>query len=138
MSVHKRRVKLIEFALGATQYECQVENWKINNNTPAGERRYAQCPAGEFVEEVDPDYSLELKLYADWRSAGISRWLWQNDGENIAFTLDHHPDVPAEHVTWTGTVLVQAPTVDGTGRQTEPSEVTLTIIGLPVLTPEVP
>jgi hypothetical protein len=137
MTTHNRKLKIIEFALEAVQFECQVSNWNMANNTEDGERFYAYCPSGEFREEAEPDYALELTFFADWRSAGISRYLTLNDQTDVAFTLDHHPDVAAEHVTWTGTVRLKAPTVGGDARTTEMTEVTLPVIGLPVFTPEI-
>jgi hypothetical protein len=138
MTVHQRRLKLIEFAIGATQFECQVASWKLNNNSADGDKQYTFCPDGEFREETDPDYSLDLTFFADWRSGGISDFLTQNDGEDATFSLDHHPDVAAEHVTWTGTLRVKAPSVGGDARKTEQTQVTLMIIGQPVFTREVP
>lgn len=132
MTIHTRRLKLIEFALGVTQFECQVQAWNIANNTDDGEKLFSFCPDGEVREEADDDYALELTFYADWRSAGISEFLWENDQTNVAFNLNHHPDIPTEHVQWTGTCKVKAPNVGGEVRTTEMTEVTLPIIGRPV------
>lgn len=138
MSVHNRKVKLIEFSLGADPdeiaFECQVQAWSIANNTDDGERYFTQCPDGEFREEADPDYALELTLFADWRSDGISDFLWAHDGETVGFSLDHHPDIAAEHVRWTGEVKIKAPNVGGEARTTEMTEVTLPIVGKPTYT----
>lgn len=138
MAAHNRKLKVIEFGLGATQFECQVSSWNVANNTEDGERHFTFCPDGEFREDGEDDYALELTFFSDWRSAGISRYLTQNDKTVVAFTLDHHPDIPAEHVTWTGNVKLKAPTVGGDARTTEMTEVTLQIVGKPVFTPEVP
>jgi hypothetical protein len=138
VTVHNRKLKLIELGVGANQFECQVKTWNMANNTEDGERFYTFCPDGEFREAAEPDYALELTFFSDWRSAGVSRYLTLNDQTDVAFTLDHHPDVPAEHVTWTGTVRLKAPSVGGDARTTEMTEVTLQVIGKPVFTPEVP
>jgi hypothetical protein len=136
MTIHSRKIKLIEFSLGTDPadiaFECQVQSWNINNNTEDGEKIYTLCPTGEDEEETDPDYSLSITAYADWRSDGFSDFLWANDGETVAFTLHHHPDIPAEHVSWTGQVKIKAPTVGGEARTTEMTEVELSIIGKPV------
>jgi hypothetical protein len=133
--VHHRKIKQIAFALGTdptdVNFECQVASWQLVNNTEDGERFNTQCPDGEFREEADPDYALELTFFADWRSDGISDWLWTHKGERVAFTLDHHPDIEAEHVRWTGFLLVRAPSVGGEARTTEQTEVTLQIEGEP-------
>lgn len=138
MSVHQRRLKLIEFAIGAVQFECQVESWTLDPGISDGDRRYSQCPDGEFIEDTDPEPTLELTFYSDWRSDGISDYLTAHSGEVAAFTLDHHPDIPAEHVTWAGNLMVKAPPVGGDARATEMTEITLQVIGQPVYTREVP
>lgn len=140
MTAHNRRLKTIEFALGSppVQFECQVSSWNIANNTDDGERQFTYCPDGEFIEETDPDYALELTFYSDWRSGGISDFLQANDGLDAAFVLENHPDIPAEHVTWTGTARIKRPNVGGDVRTTESQEVTLRCIGEPVYTRELP
>lgn len=131
MTVHNRKVKIITFSLDGIQYECQVQTWNIANNTEDGERYYAQCPDGEFREDAEPDYALELTFFADYRSDGISDYLWANDLALVDFVLDHHPDIPAEHVRWTGQVKIKAPNTGGEARTTEMTEVTLQITGKP-------
>lgn len=138
MAVHSRKIKLIEFAIGATQFECQISSWTLENNSDDGEKFYTLCPDGEFREEAEPDYALSLTFFSDWRSGGLSDFLVANDGEDATFTLDHHPDIPAEHVTWTGTVRVKAPNVGGDARTTETQEITLQVIGKPVYVRETP
>lgn len=132
MPLHQRRIKIIEFSLDGTQFECQVRSWTINNNTDDGEVIYTQCPDGEGREDADPDFSLDLTFLADWRESGVSDFLWSNDGEEVDFVLDHHPDIPAEHVQWTGTVKLRAPNTGGEARATEETTVTLPLIGEPV------
>lgn len=132
MTVHNRKVKIITFTLDGISYECQVQTWNVANNTEDGERYYAQCPDGEFREDAEPDYALELTFFADWRSDGISDYLWANDLSLVDFQLDHHPDIPAEHVRWSGEVKIKAPNAGGEARTTEMTEVTLQITGKPV------
>lgn len=131
MTIHHRRLKLVEFSLDGNNFECQLRNWTVANNTDDGERLYTFCPTGEDREEADDDYALELEFYADWRSAGISEFLWQNDQQIVAFNIEHHPDIPAEHRRISGQVKVKAPPIGGEIRTTEMTEVTLPIIGRP-------
>jgi hypothetical protein len=137
-ATHNRRLKLIEFSIDSVQYECQVKSWKLDPGIEDGDRMYAFCPDGQFVEETDPDPTLDLVFFADWRSAGISRYLTDNSGSEADFVLDHHPDIPAEHVTWTGVLMIKAPPVGGEARETELTEITLQVVGTPVFTKEVP
>lgn len=136
MPLHQRKVKVIEFSLGtpAEDFECQVKTWTLTNNSGDPNKLYSQCPDGEAFEETEDDYALELEFYSDWRSDGVSDWLWDHDREDVAFQLDHHPDIPAEHVRWTGTCHIVAPNVGGEARTTEMTSVTLRCIGKPVKT----
>lgn len=138
MTIHKRKMKLVEFSLGSdpddVAFECQLNTWNLNNNTEDGDKIYTLCPDGEDTEDTDPDYSIDLTFFADWRSEGISDFLWANDGETMALKLDHHPDIPGEHVRWTGQVKIKAPSVGGEARENEMTETTLQFIGKPVYT----
>lgn len=135
MAIHKRSMKLIEFSLGDDPddiaFECQISSWSLNNNTEDGDKLYTLCPAGEDIDETDPDYSLDLTAFADWRSDGLSDFLWSHDKETITFRLDHHPDIPAEHVTWTGQLYIKAPNVGGEARENETTEISMQIVGKP-------
>lgn len=145
MSIHTRRLKYIVLTLGDSPdeqtFECQVSNWAINNNTDDGDKLFSFCydpvnpNAGETREEVEPDYSLHLDLFADWRRSvagqGFSTWQWQHDGQIMAFRLDNHPDIAGEHVAWTGTLKVKAGSAGGDARTTEMQAVDWPIIGIP-------
>lgn len=132
MAPHSRKLKTILFTLGTnTSFNCQIRSWNINNGTDDGERFYTFCPDGEFFEEAEPEYTLELSFFADWRSDGISEFLVLNDQQVADFVLEHHPDISGEHVKWTGKVKVKHPSVGGDARTTEVTEVTLPILGKP-------
>lgn len=129
MSVHQTRLKIIQFTIGGNSFECQVNSWKLDPGTNDGDRQYTFCPDGVFVEETDDEPTLELKFFSDWRSAGISDYLWANPNVVAAFVLDHHPDIVGEHVRWSGSVLVKPAPVGGDARDTEMTEITLQVIG---------
>ncbi|MEV6693370.1 hypothetical protein AB0M35_18060 [Micromonospora sp. NPDC051196] len=132
MSVHQRKIKQIVLSIGSETFQCQVRSWKMNNNTEDGEKIHTQCPEGEVREEADPDWSLDLTALADWRENGFSDWLTMHDGEVVDFSVDHHPDIPAEHVRWEGKLNIKAPSVGGEARETEQTEITLQCVGKPV------
>lgn len=132
MAVHHRRLKLINFQLGTDSFECQVNTWNLDPGIDDGDRQFTFCPDGEFIEDTEPEATLELKFFSDWRSGGISDFLWSHNGEEADFVLDHHPDIPGEHVRWTGKVLIKPGPVGGDPRTTEVTEVTLQCVGLPV------
>ena len=129
MTVHHRKIKQIQLAIDGVNYECQIQTWNLDPGVGEGERMYAQCPDGEFVEEPEAEGTLEVTFWADWRSGGISDFLWTNSGKIAAFTLDHHPDIPEEHVQWNGKLRVVAPPTGGEARTTETHELTFQVIG---------
>lgn len=134
MTINNRKLKIITFTLGGNQFQCQLQSWTMNNGTEDGERFYTFCGGGsegEFREDAEPDYSLELTFFSDWKLNGVSDYLTANDQQTVAFQLDHHPDIPGEYVRWTGSVKIKAPSVGGEARTTEKTEVTLPVIGKP-------
>lgn len=132
MTAHNLKLKVITFTLGGVSFECQLSSWKVVNNSDDGERFYTYCVDGEFIEDAEPDYSLELKFFSDWRSNGISDYLTVNDLATVGFVLHHHPDVAGEHVMWSGNCKIKAPDAGGDIRTTEVQEATLKCVGKPV------
>ena len=140
MTVHNRRLKIIEFVVDGNSFDCQLADWTLDPGVQDGDRKYTYCSTGDnsFIEETDNEPTLELHFFADWRSAGISRFLWANQNTTVAFTLDHHPDIAAEHITFSGNVFIKPAAVGGEARSTEMTEITLQIVGDVTYTPEVP
>jgi hypothetical protein len=132
MPAHGRQLKVITFTLGSTEFQCQVRQFQLDPGIPDGERMYTMCPDGVVVDDGIPEPTLSLTFFADWRSEGISDYLWENTGEDAAFELVLRPDIPAETVKWTGTVRLKAPPVGGEARTQEVTEVTLQCVGEPV------
>lgn len=130
MSVWQRRLKVIQFTLNAINFECQIRNWTLDPGEQDGERQFTFCPDGEFIEETDPEPELTIEYFADWRSGGLSDFLWQNRGQEAAVNIVHHPDLPAETVQFSGTVRLKAPPVGGEARETEIQEVSLLVTNL--------
>lgn len=131
MAAHNRKLTQLTLDIGGTEFQIQCRTAEIQNNTDDGETFYTFDPDGAFVEAADDSYALNLEFYADWRSAGISDYLWLNDGNTVAFELVHHPDRPAEQVTFSGDVLIKAPNVGGEVRTTEITSTVLQIVGKP-------
>lgn len=137
MVAHNRRLDLITLEIEGVAYECQITEWHINPpDNVVGDKVWTFCPDGEFREEVDPaDWTLALNWVTDWRTAGLDRLLWANQGAVLDFTLVNHPSVTGEKVTWTGQVYGRAPNGGGAARTTEVSEAELIGVGdLPVPT----
>lgn len=127
-----RKLKLITLDIGGENFEVQCKTWKLVNNSEDGEKSFTFAPDGEYVEETDPDWALELVFLSDWRVNGVSDFLTVRDNETVAFQLDHHPDITAEHVRWTGNLKIKAPSAGGEARATELTEITLACVGKPV------
>ncbi|MGA6164306.1 hypothetical protein [Amycolatopsis magusensis] len=132
MAIHQKRLKVIEFTIDGTSFECQVNSWSLDPGIEDGDRLYSFCPDGEAVEETDPEPTLEIKFFSDWRSGGISDYLWAHNGEVADFVLNHHPNIAGEHVKWTGQLYIKPGPVGGEARETEFTEVTFQCVGLPV------
>lgn len=131
---HHRKLKVLTLTIGLTEFQTQVQTGRIVNNTEDGEKQYTfggEGEAGEFREETEPDYALELTFLADWRAGGLSDYLTEHDGEVADFVFDHHPNIPGEHVRRTGKLYVKDPGMGGEARTTEQQEITLQIIGKP-------
>jgi hypothetical protein len=134
MTAHNRKLKLITFDIDGTEFQVQCKTWQVVNNTELGEKVYTYALDGEFQEETDDNYSLTATFFADWRSGGISDFLWEHDGEIVDFQIDHHPDISGEHVRWAGEVTLKAPSVGGDVRTTEETAIELAIVGKPAYT----
>lgn len=131
-SVLRNRLKIVTFTLDNVDYSCQLNSWTVNNNTVDGVKTFTFCGApSEFRTETDDDWSLTMKYYSDWRSGGISDFLMQNTRAVATFVLDHHPDIVGQHVRWSGSCVIKAPSVGGDVRTIEETSVTLLILGIP-------
>ena len=131
MTAHNRKLTQITFSLDGTEYQAQVKSWTLNNNTDDAEIFYVFEPGEEFAEAADASWSLDVTMYADWRAGGIGDFLMAHDETDVAVVLDHHPDIPGEHVRWSGTIHLKAPNVGGDVRTTEEIDTTLTFVGKP-------
>jgi hypothetical protein len=133
MGAHNRKLHKLTLDIGGTEFQMQCRVATIENNTDDPEQFHTfGGDEGSFAEAADPSYSLALELYADWRTNGISDYLWLHDGQTVSFELVHHPDTPAETVSWSGELLIKAPNVGGEVRTTELTTTTMAIIGTPV------
>jgi hypothetical protein len=118
-------------------YSCQLTSFTFNPNAKAGNAHWTFCAAGEGnnmgYEETDDLWSLELKFDADWRVGGISDVLSDpaNNKRVVNFQVDHHPDIPGEHVQWNGQLMILAASIGGDVRVTESQDVVFPVLGTP-------
>lgn len=131
MTAHSRKLKIVTFTLAGVPFQCQLKNWIMKNGSGEGTRMYTFCADGDFIEDTEPVYNLDLKFFSDWTLNGISDYMWTNDLQVVAFQLDHLPDIVGEHVRWSGNCKIIAPDGGGDVRTTEESAISLPIIGKP-------
>jgi hypothetical protein len=133
MTIHTRKLKHIVFELDGEAFEAQLQSWQIVDNTDDGDKIYSFGADGqnEDSEETNPDWSLALSFWSDWRLDGVSDWLWANKGRTVPFSITHNVDNAGEVVDFTGECKIKAPPVGGAARDTEKSDVTLPLTGEP-------
>ncbi len=134
MTANHNKMKDSTLSIGGVQFEEQLTEFKLNNDSDDPEQFYTFDPDGGFQEAADDAYSLDLKFFADWRAGGISDYLVAHDGETVAFVLDHNVDIVGQHIRQSGSVLIKAPSIGGAVRTTELTETKLGVIGKPVYT----
>lgn len=132
MTAHNRKLKTLTLDIDGVQYQKQVTNWRMVNGTDEPETVYVFSPGDEFADEADPSWTLELTFLADWTAAGLSTFLTEHNAEEVPFQVDHHPDIPTDHVRWVGVLKLKAPDVGGEVRATETTELTMKVVGEPV------
>ncbi|MFI5607777.1 hypothetical protein [Amycolatopsis sp. NPDC051903] len=132
MALTVRRLKVITLTIGSQSIECQLSSWTLDPGVQDGDRIYTYCPDGAAVAETDSEPTLAITAYSKWVEGGFEDFLWTNRGTVAAFTLDHHPDITAEHVQWTGSLMVQPAPVGGDRGDNETTEITFQVIGDPV------
>lgn len=117
---------------------CQLTSVTLTNSTPKGAKVYTFCAAGGnaglFIEQVDPDYSLDVEFRADWAvGAGFADYLFVNDLVQVGFTLVLDPGATGRIRTYTGNLIAQAASDGGAARAPETMKVSLQIVGAPTL-----
>ena len=131
MTAHNRKLKTLTLTIDGADYQAQVTSWKLTNGTDDPEVTYVFSPGDEFADEADPAWTLDLTFVSDWTLNGISTFLTEHAGEQVPFSIDHHPDIPTDHVRWEGQLKLKAPDVGGDVRTTETTEITLVVVGEP-------
>lgn len=128
MSVKYRRLKVLNLTIDGQSVDCQLTSWTLDPGKDDGDVQYTYCPDGSYIEETDPEPTLDITFLNDWTSTGFSTYLWEHNGETADFVLDHHPDIPGEHVRWTGQLIVKPGPVGGDRGDTDQTEVTFQIV----------
>src|ERR1700759_51507 len=106
---HIRRLKILTLTLDSTEVSGQINSWTFDPGVKLGDQLWTFSTAGEghnmAYEETDPQATLELKFYDDWRDGGLSDFLWTTLPNTVVdFSLDHHQDIALEHVVIAGSL----------------------------------
>lgn len=131
MGIHHRKLKVINLTIGGNTYECQIQNWELQNNTEDPGKLNTFCPDGEDFEETDEDWALSLTFLSDWRVNGISDYLMANRGQLADFEIVHHPGQAGEEVQFGGQLRIKAPNIGGEVKTTETQSIVMPMIGAP-------
>lgn len=135
MTANNKRLKQLTLVINGVDYACQATDVNVVNNTPDGDKVFTFCADGEFREETDDDWALEVKWVSDWTAGGFNRILEANNGVTVPAIVTFHTDALG---TWshreTGNVILKAPSKGGTVRTTDMSEQTFLFVGKPVTT----
>ena len=86
----------------AADFACEVRRAELVPD-PGDETRYRTlCPDGTFVEIAPASWALVLSGPQDWATAGLSRLLFDHEGEELTVTVDAyghtHTPTDAERV----------------------------------------
>ena len=135
---HAKKLKEVTLTVAGQSWQCQTESVNLENNTDDPEQAFTLCADGSYYEEPDPSYAIVFTALADWRTNGLSRYLWEHDGETASFVYVLHPDDVASTVHWTGQVRLKAPNAGGEGRKTEKQEISLAVLDKPTFVPGAP
>src|SRR5580765_5241884 len=126
---HNRKIRNSRISLDGNEFASQCDEFGLDPGIKGATQFHTIDPDSSFAEHAEPDPKLKLKFFSDWRSAGVTRWLWQHRGETVPFVLDHHIDIVGEHVRFSGQVQIVPPAVGGAARTTEKDEVELAVVG---------
>jgi len=124
--------------IGATSFQDQVTDWRLENGAGEGDRTPTYSPEGEVVEDAEPEYTLNISFFHDWRVGGISDFLQVNRGQEAAFVAVQHADLAELTHHYSGTLKLKAPPAGGAAGENDAAEVELTVIGRPTYTRGLP
>ena len=91
----------------------------------------ARGRGGECLLRIEnTDTSREVAESVEQIQSSL-RWLGIDWDGDVTFQLDHHPDIPSEHVRWTGTLHIKAGGAGGDANATESTSTTFACVGKP-------
>lgn len=118
------------------EFNCDLKSAVIED-TPGDDVTYATlCPDGSYTRKGAATYVLHLTGPQEWDVAGLSRFLWDNEGELATFVVQAHgAAVPISDTEpgFTGTVTLIAGDYGGEVETFAEFDVSLPCNGRPTL-----
>lgn len=125
----------------ASDFACQVKRAELVPD-PGDETRYRTlCPDGTYVEIADAGWALVLTGPQDWATDGLSRLLFDHEGEELTVTVDQygHAHTPTDsEPAFTVTCRAVPGPYGGTVDEFTEYEVELPVTGKPALVTTAP
>jgi hypothetical protein len=119
---HQRRITTISLSVDGTDFSTQIQTFNFDPGVKVGTQQFTLSSAGEghnaFYEDTDPEATLEIKGYEDWRSDGLSDFIYSNVNAVVDFVLEQNPDVSAEHTLISGSLKIIPHVTGGDARTT--------------------
>jgi hypothetical protein len=117
-------------SIGATQYAAKCKTAEFLPETAISTYKVL-APVGN-VQDVDaPTWTLHLVGLQDWSSAGLSKYLNDNRGTEVAVIVT--PEDQTGWATMTAQVIAIAPPFGGTSGEWAEYDLTLPVVGQPTL-----
>jgi hypothetical protein len=105
-----RRITTISLTVDGTDFSTQINNFVFDPGVTPGDQQFTLSSAGEghnaFFEDTDPKATLAIKAYEDWRSDGLSDFIYSNINAVVDFVLEQNPDIPDEHTLISGSLKI--------------------------------
>jgi hypothetical protein len=83
-------VKIAVGSAAAADFACRVRRAELVPEAGDETRYRTLCPDGTFVEIGSSTWTLVLTGPQDWATAGLSRLLFEHEGEELTVTVDQY------------------------------------------------
>lgn len=116
----------------ATDVSCAVKGAIVTPDTPDDEVVETFC--GPITTPGTTTWTLDLELLQDWRTDGLSRFLYDHRGADVTFRLDMYGSphtATGDEPAAAGTCRAVAPKYGGTSGEYAEDELSLPIVGEP-------
>lgn len=117
----------------ASLVECHVRRAAVVPTPGATVTYQPLCSDASYSETAADTFALELTGVQDWSATGLARLLWDNAGEDVAFSIAAYGAIAANTPAMTGVCKAVRPAYGGTADEWGEFDVELPIVGIPAL-----